>query len=220
MKRIFLGTEDVRKSGLNMSHLEIELKLSVLPEAIKRLREKIISFHYTHFSLHQLSNIYFETVDHQLRRWDMGLRIRGCDGRYEMTIKTAGKVIGGLHQRHECNTCMRIGIQRRCTVLLPDVQPRTFYRTRELRENPFVHQVIQKESQFGPVRVQRRSFVKTDRLLPISDDSHCIRPPQPFGGGNPCHPIRLSVEFRQSVFFTYQRCRNPACKTYFPVEKL
>lgn len=86
-----------------MSHLEIELKLSVRPEAIKRIREKIISFPYTHFSLHKLSNIYFETVDHQLRRWDMGLRIRGCDGRYEMTIKTAGKVMGGLHQRPEYN---------------------------------------------------------------------------------------------------------------------
>lgn len=86
-----------------MSHLEIELKLSVRPEAIKRIREKIISFPYTSFSLHQLSTIYFETVDHQLRRWDMGLRIRGCDGRYEMTIKTAGKVIGGLHQRPEYN---------------------------------------------------------------------------------------------------------------------
>ncbi|HGJ5859976.1 MAG TPA: inorganic triphosphatase [Arsenophonus nasoniae] len=86
-----------------MSHLEIELKLSVLPEAIQRIREKIISFHYTHFSLHQLSNTYFETVDHQLRRWDMGLRIRGCDGRFEMTIKTTGKVIGGLHQRPEYN---------------------------------------------------------------------------------------------------------------------
>ncbi|MFS1562460.1 MAG: inorganic triphosphatase [Candidatus Arsenophonus phytopathogenicus] len=86
-----------------MRQLEIELKLSVRPEAIKRIREKIICFRYTHFSLHKLSNIYFETVDHQLRRWDMGLRIRGCDGRYEMTIKTAGKVIGGLHQRPEYN---------------------------------------------------------------------------------------------------------------------
>lgn len=86
-----------------MRQLEIELKLSVRPEAIKRIREKIICFRYTHFSLHKLSNIYFETVDHQLRRWGMGLRIRGCDGRYEMTIKTAGKVIGGLHQRPEYN---------------------------------------------------------------------------------------------------------------------
>lgn len=30
-----------------MRQLEIELKLSVLPEAIKRIREKIICFRYT-----------------------------------------------------------------------------------------------------------------------------------------------------------------------------
>lgn len=36
-------------SGLNMSHLEIELKLSVRPETIKRIREKIISFSYYSF---------------------------------------------------------------------------------------------------------------------------------------------------------------------------
>ena len=33
----------------------------------------------------------------------MGLRIRGCDTEYEMTLKTAGNDIGGLHQRPEYN---------------------------------------------------------------------------------------------------------------------
>jgi triphosphatase len=31
----------------------------------------------------------------------MGLRIRGEKGRYEMTMKIAGRVVGGLHQRPE-----------------------------------------------------------------------------------------------------------------------
>ena len=34
---------------------------------------------------------------------DMGLRIRGANGRYEMTMKIAGRVVGGLHQRPEYN---------------------------------------------------------------------------------------------------------------------
>lgn len=38
-----------------------------------------------------------------MRQNDIGLRIRGYDGRYEMTVKTGGKVVGGLHQRPECN---------------------------------------------------------------------------------------------------------------------
>ena len=50
-----------------------------------------------------LSNCYFDTPEQALRHHDMGLRIRSCNGAYEQTIKTAGKVIGGLHQRPEYN---------------------------------------------------------------------------------------------------------------------
>ncbi len=48
-------------------------------------------------------NIYYETADNWLCRHDMGLRIRGDQGRYEMTLKIAGRVVGGLHQRPEYN---------------------------------------------------------------------------------------------------------------------
>lgn len=50
-----------------------------------------------------LSNAYFDTADLQLRHWDMGLRVRGCDGALEQTIKTAGTVVGGIHSRPEFN---------------------------------------------------------------------------------------------------------------------
>ncbi|AQS40096.1 adenylate cyclase [Shewanella psychrophila] len=51
----------------------------------------------------KLSNGYFDTPDLQLRKWDMGLRVRGCDGKREQTIKTAGTVVGGIHSRPEYN---------------------------------------------------------------------------------------------------------------------
>ncbi|MDC9604734.1 inorganic triphosphatase [Xenorhabdus griffiniae] len=86
-----------------MSSVEIELKLSVKPDAIPAVRQQLLQFPHDYTSPQHLTNIYFETPDNQLRRWDMGLRIRGFDGHYEMTIKTAGKVIGGLHQRPEFN---------------------------------------------------------------------------------------------------------------------
>ncbi|UMX81086.1 CYTH domain-containing protein [Klebsiella pneumoniae] len=35
----------------------------------------------------QLLNIYYETADNWLRRHDMGPRIRGDQGRYEMTLE-------------------------------------------------------------------------------------------------------------------------------------
>ena len=47
----------------------------------------------------QLNNHYFDNKDLALRKMDMGLRIRGVDQEYEQTIKTAGKVVGCLHQR-------------------------------------------------------------------------------------------------------------------------
>ncbi|PHM59913.1 CYTH domain-containing protein [Xenorhabdus sp. KK7.4] len=86
-----------------MRSVEVELKLSVKPETISTVRDRLFQLpnHYT--SPQHLTNIYFETPDNQLRRWDMGLRIRGFDQQYEMTIKTAGRVIGGLHQRPEFN---------------------------------------------------------------------------------------------------------------------
>ncbi|OTA19890.1 hypothetical protein Xbed_02014 [Xenorhabdus beddingii] len=86
-----------------MSSVEIELKLSVKSDAISAARQQLFQFSHHHSSPKHLTNIYFETPDNQLRRWDMGLRIRGFDGHYEMTIKTAGNVVGGLHQRPEFN---------------------------------------------------------------------------------------------------------------------
>ncbi|MEY0231428.1 CYTH domain-containing protein [Providencia manganoxydans] len=86
-----------------MSHLEVELKLSAQTTAIEAVRQSLSTLSHQHTEAKKLTNIYFDTEERQLRQWDMGLRIRGCDGHYEMTIKTAGQVIGGLHQRPEYN---------------------------------------------------------------------------------------------------------------------
>ena len=51
----------------------------------------------------QLINNYFDNEDLALRKLDMGLRIRGVNQKYEQTIKTAGKVVGCMHQRPEYN---------------------------------------------------------------------------------------------------------------------
>ncbi len=55
----------------------------------------------------QLLNIYFETPDNWLRRHDMGLRIRGENGRYEMTMKIAGRVTGGLAPATRIQCCAK-----------------------------------------------------------------------------------------------------------------
>lgn len=82
---------------------EIELKFIVNPAALDALRDKLNALPGEHSDPRQLLNIYYETADKLLRRHDMGLRIRGDAGRYEMTMKIAGRVTGGLHQRPEYN---------------------------------------------------------------------------------------------------------------------
>lgn len=69
--------------------VEIELKFIATPAAIAALPEWIESQKNQHFPPQTLANIYFDTADKRLRQNDIGLRIRGYDGRYEMTVKTA-----------------------------------------------------------------------------------------------------------------------------------
>ncbi|MFC0140650.1 inorganic triphosphatase [Erwinia mallotivora] len=83
--------------------IEIELKFIVTPEGAQKLPALLAGFSHQRSEGQKLTNIYFETADSQLRRWDMGLRIRGFGDSYEMTLKTAGQTVGGLHQRPEYN---------------------------------------------------------------------------------------------------------------------
>lgn len=89
---------------------EIELKYQLLAKSINSasLVEKItsmlnaqkISFKSACF---QLENAYYDNDELSLRKMDFGLRIRSKEGQLEQTIKTAGKVEGGMHQRPEYN---------------------------------------------------------------------------------------------------------------------
>jgi len=84
---------------------EIELKYLVFSDNTAAIISTLLSDQNIEFieSTIQLSNCYFDTPDLNLRKHDMGLRIREKNGMLEQTIKTAGKVIGGLHQRPEFN---------------------------------------------------------------------------------------------------------------------
>lgn len=82
---------------------EIEVKFIVDNAGVETLRNHLSTLDAEHTPATQLLNIYYETADNWLRRHDMGLRIRGDNGRYEMTMKIAGRTVGGLHQRPEYN---------------------------------------------------------------------------------------------------------------------
>ncbi|SFC44632.1 triphosphatase [Pseudoalteromonas denitrificans DSM 6059] len=91
--------------------IEIELKFLVsdnviaqIPAIITEFAKKVINK-----PSRNLQNAYFDTANRELRALDIGLRTRcftgeTCnDNQCEQTIKLAGQVIGGLHQRPEFN---------------------------------------------------------------------------------------------------------------------
>ncbi|WP_218352400.1 inorganic triphosphatase [Alteromonas lipotrueiana] len=51
----------------------------------------------------QLQNDYYDTPEHDFQKNKIGFRVRGNDGVFEQTLKTQGKVSGGLHERAEYN---------------------------------------------------------------------------------------------------------------------
>ena len=50
-----------------------------------------------------LGNTYFDYPDHFLAKQKMGLRVRRENNDFTLTLKTDGKVVGGLHSRPEYN---------------------------------------------------------------------------------------------------------------------
>lgn len=110
-KMLFTGDISVTPGQCETMSEEIELKFIIHPDAAASIRQGLKSWqsdvgHSNHLHTHQLANSYYETADGYLRQHGIGLRIRGENGRYEMTVKTAGKVVGGLHQHPEYNVSL------------------------------------------------------------------------------------------------------------------
>ncbi|OEE79826.1 inorganic triphosphatase [Vibrio genomosp. F6] len=82
---------------------EIELKFFVSPDFSETLQRKISDTKVLQQSCRNLGNTYFDTPDNWLRKHDTGLRIRRFDDVFVQTVKTAGRVVAGLHQRPEYN---------------------------------------------------------------------------------------------------------------------
>ncbi|WP_137674279.1 CYTH domain-containing protein [Agarivorans sp. Toyoura001] len=82
---------------------EIEIKLLATPQCASVLLARLNQYSVLQTEVKTLTSVYFDTADHQLMRWGMGLRIRSGDGDNVQTIKTDGLAVGGLHQRPEYN---------------------------------------------------------------------------------------------------------------------
>lgn len=83
--------------------IEIELKFIFNEDFADNLYQTLNKWKCISSKNQFLHNVYFDTAERNLRLLDMGLRVRTIDEKSVQTIKTAGKVIGGLHQRPEYN---------------------------------------------------------------------------------------------------------------------
>ncbi|MEI6897629.1 MAG: CYTH and CHAD domain-containing protein [Psychromonas sp.] len=83
--------------------IEIELKFIFNAKFIDDLHHTLSNFDCISSKTQFLHNVYFDSAARCLRKLEMGLRVRTCEGKSVQTIKTAGRVIGGLHQRPEYN---------------------------------------------------------------------------------------------------------------------
>ncbi len=90
------------------TEIELKYKLSANAKNHNMVVADITAMLNTHniffeMNKNQLINDYFDNDRFDLRKMDFGLRIRAIGQQYEQTIKTAGKVVGCLHQRSEYN---------------------------------------------------------------------------------------------------------------------
>lgn len=88
--------------------IEVELKLSASTDKIQKVKQWLVEVGASkdntaaiEWEQKQLHNIYYDTKNHRLRETDIGLRIRKDGERYIQSVKSAGRVVGGLYQRNE-----------------------------------------------------------------------------------------------------------------------
>jgi len=81
--------------------VETELKLRMAPAALERVGRHPLLTGADAPSVQTLQAIYFDTPDFDLQRKGASLRVRRESGRWIQTVKWAGGVRGGLHERNE-----------------------------------------------------------------------------------------------------------------------
>ena len=85
---------------------EIELKFEIDQSSIESISHFFDSLAILERTNYQLENIYYDTPDSYLKSHRISIRVRSKQieqraKQYEMTLKSAGLAVAGLHQRLE-----------------------------------------------------------------------------------------------------------------------
>ena len=82
---------------------EIELKIMLEAQNIVPITQWLAMQRVLDESETALGNTYFDTPEQYFAEHQMGFRVRSKNQHYEMTLKTKGEIVGGLHIRPEYN---------------------------------------------------------------------------------------------------------------------
>ncbi|MDP8099288.1 inorganic triphosphatase [Pasteurella atlantica] len=82
---------------------EIELKMMLEPHNIEAIKKWLVTQPILKKQTDELINTYYDTPSLFFANQKMGLRVRKVNQHCEMTLKTKGEIVGGLHIRPEYN---------------------------------------------------------------------------------------------------------------------
>ncbi|MGX2967832.1 CYTH domain-containing protein [Ursidibacter sp. B-7004-1] len=85
---------------------EIEIKIMLLPENIPMIYQWLNQQNILCHETEDLANCYYDTPDLYFAKAQMGLRVRSKNNQHEITLKTKGEIMGGLHIRPEYNLAL------------------------------------------------------------------------------------------------------------------
>ncbi|QHB17635.1 inorganic triphosphatase [Mannheimia pernigra] len=93
----------------NKNPAEIELKIMLNKSNIPFIKNWLNSLERFELIEHKsqlLANCYYDTPEQFFASEQMGLRVRAYNHQFEMTLKTQGEIVGGLHIRPEYNLAL------------------------------------------------------------------------------------------------------------------
>ena len=136
--------------GINPLATETELKLGVAPGDIEALlRHPLLAADAT---ARHLANTYFDTEDLALTRQKVAVRERRVTDQTLLTVKTAGRSIGGLSQRQEWEA---------------PTHPGAFDFMRLVTDTPLAERLTQLAAQLVPVFTT--DFERLSWCIPVND---------------------------------------------------
>ncbi|HGO5855414.1 TPA: inorganic triphosphatase [Mannheimia haemolytica] len=93
----------------NQKQAEIELKIMLEPQnvaLVENYLKQTTPFPVLAHQTELLGNTYYDTPEQCFASQKMGLRVRSVNQKYEITLKTQGEIVGGLHIRPEYNLAL------------------------------------------------------------------------------------------------------------------